>query len=266
MKGTEEVSSTTKAAPAASTGTIVIEPLSLETVAVAIVGKTPLIMHRMSEKAKQELLMPKGRKTAADKATTLKHDPIGEFRAAAYVMHDEMRPTYFGLPSALLKRSMMDAALRIPGAKKTEIAQLVHVEHTMTDVYGLPEVFCAVTRSSDMNRTPDVRTRPIFPEWAAFVEITYAVPFLTQRSILNLLTAAGQICGLGDWRLQKGGPYGAFLVTDPEQDERFQRIVETQGKAAQIAALEKALPYDSETQELLDWYEGELVARGRKAA
>src|SRR5688500_11945521 len=214
-----------------TTAVIEIDPILTVTADFAIIGRTPMIQNRLAEKARQELLLPKGRKTAADKAMTLKHDPIAEFRASAYILHDTDRPTHVGFPSAQIKRAMMDSALRLPGAKKTEIAQLVHVENVMTELYGLPEVFCAITRSADMNRTPDVRTRAIYPEWAAVVSITYTVPFLTERSVLNLLAAAGQICGIGDWRLQKGGSYGAFRVTDPQNDTKFQQIVASCSRA-----------------------------------
>ena len=48
-----------------------------------IVGTSPLVLNRMSEKAKHELLMPKGRKNATERATSLKHVPVDEYRAEA---------------------------------------------------------------------------------------------------------------------------------------------------------------------------------------
>ncbi len=53
-----------------------------------ILGTSPLILNRMSQKAQRELLMPKGKKTAVEKATTLKHRPVEEFRASAYQLPD----------------------------------------------------------------------------------------------------------------------------------------------------------------------------------
>jgi len=47
-------------------------------------GKTPIIFNAMSAKAKHDLLLPKGRKTAAEKAQTLKHDPEEEYRNSVY--------------------------------------------------------------------------------------------------------------------------------------------------------------------------------------
>ena len=47
-----------------------------------VLGTSPLILNRMSEKAKRELLMPKGRKNAVERATSLKHIPVDEYRAS----------------------------------------------------------------------------------------------------------------------------------------------------------------------------------------
>lgn len=250
-----------------ATDTVIhIEAIRTETVMLAVRGEAPLIVNRLAEKARQELLLPKGRKTTAERAQSLKHDPMDEFRSSAYIVDDENAETYLGITSASFKRAMMGAALRIPGAKKTEIAQLVRVDGFLTGVFGIPQVLTAITRSADMNRTPDVRTRCIIPEWAAVVSITYTVPILNRTSIVNLLSAAGQVNGIGDWRIEKGGWCGAFRVTDPFEDTEFQRIVAEGGRAAQIAAMADPVPYNSETGELLAWFDAELQTRGKKVA
>lgn len=248
---------------ATKTTVIEVEPIKTQTATVAIRGISPMIMNRMSEKVRQELLLPRGRMTAADKAANLKHNPMQEFRASAHVISDDDSPTLLGVPSSSIKNAMMTAALRLPGVKKTEIAQMVWVEGTLTEVYGIPEVFCSVTKMADINRTPDVKTRCIVPEWAAIVTITFMVPMLTERSILNLLAGAGQVSGLGDWRRQKGGSYGAFIVTDPVKDEGFKTLMANGGRAAQIAAIEEPAAFDNETEALLAWFDDELESRGR---
>lgn len=251
-------------APATS-NVIHIEPIQTETVMLAVLGGAPLIINRLAEKARQELLLPKGRKTTAEKASSLKHNPQEEFRASPYIVEDDDAETYLAITSASFKKAMMGAALRIPGAKKTEIAQLVRVDGLLTGVFGVPEIFSAITRSADINRTPDVRTRAIIPEWAAVVSITYTVPILNKTSVVNLLAAAGQVNGVGDWRIEKGGWCGAFRITDPS-DPDFRRIVAAGGRAEQIEAMAAPKPYNGETGELLAWFESELETRGKKAA
>src|SRR5690606_490353 len=128
----------------AATSSIDIAPIKTEYVELAIVGTTPLILNRLPEKARHELLLPSGRKTAADRAGTLKHDPLAEFRSAPYLLHDDDDPTSLAGLSAWFKGAAMTAALRVPGAKKTEIGQLLWVLGERIPVYGVPEVFSAI--------------------------------------------------------------------------------------------------------------------------
>ena len=50
-----------------------------------ILGTAPIILNRMSDKAMRELFQPSGRKNAAQRASTAKHDPFTEYRASAYL-------------------------------------------------------------------------------------------------------------------------------------------------------------------------------------
>lgn len=92
-----------------------------------IVGTSPLILNRMSQKAARELLMPKGRKTAIDKATSLKHVPVEEYRASAYVLKDEDSPTLLAHLATAFKGAIRSAALDMPGAKKSQIGRLTYI-------------------------------------------------------------------------------------------------------------------------------------------
>lgn len=254
------------ATPKATETSIVIQPVRTETIRVAIRGTRPLICNRLPMKVSQELLFPKGRRTAADKAGALKHDPLAEFRAAPYRLKADDAETLIGIPASAFKSAMMTAALDLPGAAKSKIGRLLWVEGDLTPIYGVPDIFLAITRSADINHTPDVRTRCIVPEWAAEIAITYTTPILNETSVINLLAAAGQICGVGDWRPEKGkGTYGQFTLTDPDADALWQRIVASGGRAAQLAAMDNPAAYDAETAELLGWFALEVHARGKLA-
>ena len=240
--------------------TLVVQPIRRQTLEVAVLGTTPLILHRMAEKGLHELLFPGGRKTTAARAETLKHEPIEEFRAAAETLPDG--PTLLALMSTAFKAAMMTAALDLPGSTKAQIGRLVYVHGEKVPIYGTPRILLSVTRSSDAGRTPDVRSRPILPRWAATLRISYQVPLLTERSIVNLLAGAGQICGVGDWRQEKGkGSYGQYVLTSPNDAEWLSIMGE--GRGAQVAAMESPEPYDAQTSELLNWFEDERERRGR---
>jgi hypothetical protein len=243
---------------------IVVDPIKTESLTFAVLGTTPIILNRLAEKARHELLLPGGRKTAADKATNLKHDPIAEFRSSPYTLTDPDAPTLLAHMASAIKGAMSTAALDIPGARKAQIGRLAYVEGTHIPIYGIPELFMAITRSADMNRTPDVRTRAIVPRWATTVTVTFTTPLLNSRSITNLLAAAGVICGIGDWRPEKGkGSFGQFTLVDPT-DERYQELVTTAGRSVQIEAMANPACYDAETEELLAWFETEVESRGKR--
>lgn len=229
-----------------------------------VLGTSPLILNRMSEKAKHELLMPHGRKTAIEKAVTLKHRPVDEYRASAHRISDEAAETYLAVPSAAIKRAISTAALDLPGTKKAQIGRLTWVPGDYVGVFGVPKLYMTIVRQADMNRTPDVRTRAIVPEWACRVTIRYAMPLITSQAVANLLAAAGITVGVGDGRQEKGAlSFGQFEVVD-EQNEDFQRIMATGGREAQQTAMEVPVAYDDETTELLSWYDTELASRRTK--
>lgn len=231
-----------------------------------ILGTSPLICNRMSEKAMRELLAPKGRKTTAEKAASMKHDPVQEYRDSPYQIIDESAPTLIGILPTSFKGSMRTAALDVPGAKKAQIGRLVYVHGEILPVWGIPKLFMAITRSADINRTPDVRTRAIIPEWACRIKIDFLKPIINEQSVANLLAAAGFQSGVGDWRQEKGsGNYGSFKLVS-EDDPEFVRITSTMGRKEQIEALEHPVAHDKETSDLLAWFETEAQRRGMKVA
>ena len=232
---------------------------------VFVLGDSPLICNAMSRKVEHQLLLPSGRKTAAEKASSLKHSPLDEFRDSVYYAREVKSPTLIVLKATAFKKATMGAALDIPGAKKAQIGRLINVVSDEIPIYGIPELMMAVTRSADMNRTPDIRTRAIIPSWCAKLTIEFAEPMLQGQTILKLLVAAGITQGVGDWRVERGsGNYGRFSVVD-EANPHLQVLMDAGGREAQRDALEKPVPYDSETEALLKWYDVEVKRRGFKS-
>jgi hypothetical protein len=216
----------------------------------------------MSEKAKHELLMPKGKKTATEKALSLKHMPIDEYRASAYTLKDG--PALLALMSTAFKGALRSAALDMPGAKKAQIGRLTYIEGDYVGIFGVPKLFMAIVRSADMNRTPDVRTRAIVPAWACSLRVTFVQPLIRAQAVANLLAAAGITIGVGDGRPEKGAmSYGQFRIADRD-DPEFKRILKDGGRKAQQAGLDNPEPYDEETRELLTWFDDERAKRQLK--
>jgi hypothetical protein len=229
-----------------------------------IVGTSPLILNRMSEKAKHELLLPRGRKSAIEKATSLKHHPIDEYRASAYTMPSDSDPTLLAILSTAFKGALRSAALDMPGAKKAQIGRLTYIAGELVGIYGVPKLFMSITRSADMNKTPDVRTRAIVPAWACRLTITFVQPLIRAQAVANLLAAAGITIGVGDWRPEKGaGSYGQFRIADRD-DPEFLAILKAGGRKQQVSGIDHPVCYDNETTELLSWYQDEVSKRTLK--
>ena len=243
-----------------------IVELSRARILYHIIGETPLVMNSMSSKALRELLLPRGRKTAIEKQSSLKHEPLQEYRASVYRAR-RGGDTALALLNTQFKAALCTAALDVPGAKKAQIGRLTSIEGgERIPLYGVPQIFCSVVRSADMNKTPDVRTRAIVPRWACQVEVTYATPVLNATVISSLFATAGYTMGVGDWRPQKGsGTYGRWKIVDAD-DPEYLDIVKNGGIAAQEAALESPEAYDDDTEELLSWFDTEVRRRGMKAA
>lgn len=235
-----------------------------EHVQVAVVGTSPLICNRVSEKAKRELLMPKGKKTESEKRQNLKHVPLDEFRASPYTLPDNDAPTLLAALSVWFKKAMMTAALDLPGAKKAQIGRLLRVEGERIPLYGVPQFYMAVTRSADIKKTPDIRTRALLPHWACFLDITYPTPMIEQQSVLNLLAVAGMFSGVGDNRTEKGSAnYGSFRLAEAH-DPELKNIIKHGRRATQVTALDKPVMYDDETESLFTWYCEQVESRSKQ--
>lgn len=236
-----------------------ISPLKRGRLTLRLIGETPLYFNAMSAKARRDLLLGGARKTAAQKKD-IKHDPIAEFQSSVY--REESGPTLLGFPAPAVKAAMATAALETEGVTKTSVQRLIFLPHYRLQIFGRPLLKMDVVRSADIGKTPDVRTRAFLPRWATQVEIAYVTPTLSAHSIASLLVNAGIVCGIGDFRQEKGrGSFGTFRVLGPDdQDDEWDALME-EGREVQEAAMEAAEPVDAETRELLAQFRQEQLRR-----
>jgi hypothetical protein len=240
---------------------IEIEPLRVGTVTVWLKGLTPLICNRMAGKAMRELLFPKGRKGKAEREQSLKHDPLSEYRNSMSLRNGS-GPTRLVFPSPAVKGAMASSALETKGSSKAQIGRLVWVKNYSCDLYGVPQIYMAVVRSADQNKTPDVRTRAILAEWCMQVTIQFVTPQINEKVVMQLLANGGIIIGVGDYRQEKGkGNFGQFWVV---QEKECKSIILSGGIKAQDAAIKSPTCFDAETEELLGWFTAEVKQRGKQ--
>ena len=246
----------------AEAGTLHIDPLKQGRIKLRLIGTTPMYMNSMSVKAKRDLLIGGGKKTAAERKE-IKHDPEREFRDSAHTKSDG--DTLLCFPAPGVKSAMATAALETAGVTKTSVQRLIFLPERSIQVWGKPFLKMDVVRSADMNKTPDIRTRCYLPEWVAEIHIAYTMPTLSAHSIIALLANAGAIIGLGDFRQEKGrGSFGTFAVSGAEDMGDWQATWDDVTRAArdvQEAAMDVPECADDETRELMQILQEERLRR-----
>lgn len=246
---------------ATTEGALSITEIELTQVQFYVLGDTPLVPHAVSHKSKGALLWPSGKKNEAEKASSMKHEPFDEFREAAYQFVDDDHPTRLYMPGAAFHSAMASVAIDMVGAKKAQVGRLTTVLEEMVCVWGVPQIYSTIVRSSDMKRTPDVRTLPILPRWAATFTVSFVGSLIKPASVANLIGSAGVIIGIGDGRPEKGKlSFGKFKVVNSD-DAALQAVMKSGGRKAQDEALRDPQFYNLETEKLLTWFEGERSRR-----
>lgn len=231
-----------------------------ERLTMHLLGTTPMLHNCLSEKARQELLLPSPKVYGKARELKLKHNPLQEFRDSIYFNDDKKAPTLVEHLSAAFRKAMQNAALDLPGTTKSEIGRMVWVEDDRIPIYGLPQLDMRIVRQAGMNRTPDVRTRCYMHEWAATITVNYMSPQLTAQSVANLCAAAGMYIGVGDYRNEKGaGNYGLWKIVSAT-DKDFKRITKL-GRKVQVAAMEAPTYSNTETEKLHGWFEETVKER-----
>lgn len=194
----------------AETATIQIDRIAAETITVPIIGTSPLIVHRFSEKAKQQMLdNMQGRKTPKTPK-----DPAAEYEAAFYRLKDGG----YGFPAVAFKAATVEAS-RFYGKDVTKVGlrQFVFVQGEVgVDGQALVRIEGEPRMREDVVRVgrggTDLRYRPEFAEWKTVLEVIYVTSALTRTSVLSLIDAAGMGVGVGEWRPEKDGTFGTYQI------------------------------------------------------
>lgn len=59
-----------------------------------------------------------------------------------------------------------------------------------------------------------IRERPILKKWSLTFEAEYDEDEIPKSTLNEILEHAGKRVGIGDFRPEKGGPYGRFMITE----------------------------------------------------
>jgi len=194
---------------------ISIPKIDMRHLELTVIGDTPLICHRWSEKAKKQMLDKQMKKAKTAKEAK---DPESDFYDSLYWLTDrpakvtaaDVKRAKFGFPAIAFKAAAVTAAGDVDGAKKTEMRRRFHINEEFVAIDGTP------TMREDMCRvgmgTADIRFRGEFKTWRATFRVAYNGSAISAEQIVNLFNLAGFGVGIGEWRPEKDGSYGRFRV------------------------------------------------------
>jgi len=197
-----------------------LKPINRRYVTVRIIGISPLIQHKWSEKAKI-MMRDKQQKGKKTKVRDLR-EPEEEGKAAGYYTPDG-EP---GLLAVAIKASIITAAHQDLGFAKTLIRKALFIHPMGREVVIPMEMPTGKGKvkqciEEDMVRvgagSADLRYRPYYYEWAAITKWEIDSDLLQVNDLLTLIDRAGFGVGIHEWRPEKDGEYGRFMI-DPKFD------------------------------------------------
>ena len=199
-----------------------IPAINIQYITLKVVGDTPLIVHRWTEKAKKQIRDKKLKKATKAHETL---DAQREYFDSLYWLEDEPDDTEteslkqaidsekarFAVKSVAFNSAAVDAGFRAGVTKNTVTMKgAFHIIGDLVEIHGVPEMREDPVRVN--NGGTDLRYRGEFKDWSADIEIRYNAGVLSVEQIANLFNLGGFACGIGEWRPEKGGSNGMFHI------------------------------------------------------
>lgn len=218
--------------------TIEIPTIQLASFKLTVVGDSPLIVHKWSEKAKKEILDKQTKKASKGKE---KKNPVRDYVNSMYWLDDFGRVvdgpevndyetdeegakeyeriqeiaqrSRYGFPACAFKGCAIDAGYQQGYiAKKTTARGAFHILEEYVEIEGTPEIREDMVKVGGISKVADIRYRGEFPTWKATLTIQYNPAAISASEIANLMNLGGFSNGVGEWRPSRDGLYGRFHV------------------------------------------------------
>lgn len=186
--------------------TIQIPEIKLKSMVVSIMGTTPLLTNRFSERARKEI---EDKQQHEAKGAREARNPEAEFHDAMHQLADGV----YGFPSDGIKKALVAAGFRFADEKGTHLRGILNI----------PTAHVAIQASEPTMRSDPVRLqgmkfsiayRPQFFPWAMDVPVVFNASMIGEAQILNLFQIAGFSIGIGSWRPENNGTFGQFTLSE----------------------------------------------------
>ena len=215
-----------------------IQDVQMKIMKVRIIGDTPLIEHKWSEKAKKEMLDKQmGKKTKVKEVK----NPVRDYADSVYYVGDvpeilknvpddidfetaqaAIDSAHYGFPASAFKECALSAGFQ-QGllAKKTTARGAFRIigdeqNGEMVRINGECVMREDMVRIGGISKVADIRYRGEIRNWSAELTITY-LSTISPEQIVALLNVGGMCNGVGEWRNEKGGSFGSFHVATGDE-------------------------------------------------
>lgn len=203
---------------------VVISAPNFQTVDVLLQGTAPLVIERFSKKAELMAKMAEGKSSGSKKVRDAR-DYDKEAEDARYRSVENWE----GMNAAAFRAGMISAC-RLVGFKMTLAKLSTFVVADGLDlkdgiplirIYGDSETYTAHTRNA--TGVVDVRSRPMYREWAARLRVRFDSDQFTTQDVYNLISRVGLQVGIGagrpDSKASAGCGFGTFEVVANDQEK-----------------------------------------------
>ena len=203
---------------------VTIKAPNFKTAVFNIIGKTPLVMNKFSQKAREQM------KTKQEAGTQTKKGKAREpkdFNACYEGAFHKSAEGWVGMPSAAFRKAMISAC-RLVGFKMTisKLALFIEADGIDKDegvplvrIEGNPRPLEMAVRNE--TGVADIRIRPLFEKWSTVLQVRFDADIFTETDIANLLMRAGLQVGIGEGRPDSkrsaGMGWGTFELGGPKK-------------------------------------------------
>ena len=180
-------------------------------VQVEIKSLSGLLMHRFGEAEQAKVAEGGGTITVPDA-----REKAAE--SAAYRLVSNGKAGNLYVPAENLRRSLVSAATYEKAKGRGSLAKFAAAA-----IFVSPDVLDLGTSKYEIDSRPVVipatkgrviRHRPMLPKWALEFTVEYDETLLNEAQLRRIVDHAGSKVGLLDYRPEKRGPFGRFMVTE----------------------------------------------------
>lgn len=205
-----------------------------------IVGDTPLITHAWSQKAKLEMLQKQVKATRSGKEA---RDPQADFVSSLYEMGDGT----FGFPATGVKNCILSAAHKDKGIARSGVMGALWIDAEMIRTRpALAGAICdmplvriiggdpqmredMVKIGSGLNKIANLAYRGQFTVWAMKIRGRFNPAVMSAEALAFLIQDSGLASGLGEWRNERKGMFGAFHLATANEEKQWEAYVAKSG-------------------------------------